>query len=51
MPIGLEGLIRAEEPEVARQTEVAEEVEMMVEAASRPEGVEEVMRVRLVLVT
>ena len=50
MPIGLEESTRAEGLEVARQMEVAEEAEMMVEAACRTVGAE-VTRVRLVLVT
>jgi hypothetical protein len=48
MPIGLEGMIRAEERVVALQ-EVAEGVKM-VKAAGRLVGVEEVMQARPVLV-
>jgi hypothetical protein len=49
MPIGLEGMIWAEEQEVARQE--AAEAGMMVEVAGRTVGVEEVMQARPVLVT
>jgi len=46
MPIGLGGMLWAEEQEVARQRVVAAEAGMMVDAASRTVGVEEVMQAR-----